>query len=169
MSQDGGKIVSLTHRPLLPPGNTPGTHFCWRLSRPQDHSAIGKMSPSGIVPATFRFVAQPLYHCATAVPIYIYIYIYIYIQYIYIYIYIQYILPAITLRQSYLSAQYIYVFRTVLTANKEYFLAYHELFSLWNRNWFHTSINISIRLFALSTGKIPLEWGKVARVMVKSP
>jgi len=21
-------IVSLTHRPLLPPGNTPGTHFC---------------------------------------------------------------------------------------------------------------------------------------------
>ena len=27
-SQDGGKIVSLTHRPPLPPGNTPGTHFC---------------------------------------------------------------------------------------------------------------------------------------------
>ena len=27
-AQDGGKIVSLTHRPLLPPGNTPGTHFC---------------------------------------------------------------------------------------------------------------------------------------------
>jgi hypothetical protein len=26
--QDGGKIVSLTHRPPLPPGNTPGTHFC---------------------------------------------------------------------------------------------------------------------------------------------
>jgi len=25
--QDGGK-VSLTHRPPLPPGNTPGTHFC---------------------------------------------------------------------------------------------------------------------------------------------
>jgi len=24
---DGGKVVSLTHRPLLPPGNTPGTHF----------------------------------------------------------------------------------------------------------------------------------------------
>ena len=28
MAQDGGKVVSLTHRPLLPPGNTPGTHFC---------------------------------------------------------------------------------------------------------------------------------------------
>jgi len=25
---DGGKIVSLTHRPPLPPRNTPGTHFC---------------------------------------------------------------------------------------------------------------------------------------------
>jgi len=24
----GGKIVSPTHRPPLPPGNTPGTHFC---------------------------------------------------------------------------------------------------------------------------------------------
>ena len=27
-AQDGGKIVSLTHRPPLPPGNTPVTHFC---------------------------------------------------------------------------------------------------------------------------------------------
>ena len=26
--QDGGKVVSLTHPPPLPPGNTPGTHFC---------------------------------------------------------------------------------------------------------------------------------------------
>jgi len=25
--QDGGKVVSLTHRPPLPPGNAPGTHF----------------------------------------------------------------------------------------------------------------------------------------------
>jgi hypothetical protein len=37
-AQDVGKVVSLTHRPSLPPGNTPGTHFCWRLSRPQGHS-----------------------------------------------------------------------------------------------------------------------------------
>jgi hypothetical protein len=28
MAQDGGKVVSLTHRPPLPPGNAPGTHFC---------------------------------------------------------------------------------------------------------------------------------------------
>ena len=27
-AQDGGKVVSLTHRPSLPPGNAPGTHFC---------------------------------------------------------------------------------------------------------------------------------------------
>jgi len=26
-AQDGGKVVSLTHRPPLPPGNTPCTHF----------------------------------------------------------------------------------------------------------------------------------------------
>ena len=42
-AQDGGKVVSLTHRPPLPPGNTPGIHFCWRLSRPQGHSAIGRI------------------------------------------------------------------------------------------------------------------------------
>jgi len=27
-TQDGRKVVSLTHRPPLPQGNTPGTHFC---------------------------------------------------------------------------------------------------------------------------------------------
>ena len=26
--QEGGKVVSLTHRSHLPPGNPPGTHFC---------------------------------------------------------------------------------------------------------------------------------------------
>jgi hypothetical protein len=28
VAQDGGEVVNLTHRPLLPPGNTPGIHFC---------------------------------------------------------------------------------------------------------------------------------------------
>jgi hypothetical protein len=28
MVQNGGKVVSLTHRPPLLPGNAPGTHFC---------------------------------------------------------------------------------------------------------------------------------------------
>ena len=27
-SQDGGKVISLTHRPSLPTGNATGTHFC---------------------------------------------------------------------------------------------------------------------------------------------
>ena len=27
-AQEGGKVVSPMHRPPLPPGNTPGTHFC---------------------------------------------------------------------------------------------------------------------------------------------
>ena len=27
-AQDSGKVVSLTHRPPLPPLNTAGTHFC---------------------------------------------------------------------------------------------------------------------------------------------
>jgi hypothetical protein len=27
-AQDDGKVVSLKHRPSLPPGNAPGTHFC---------------------------------------------------------------------------------------------------------------------------------------------
>ena len=27
-AQDGSKVVRLTHRPPLPSGNAPGTHFC---------------------------------------------------------------------------------------------------------------------------------------------
>jgi len=42
-AQGGDKFVSITHRPHLPPGNSPGTHFCWRLSRPQGHSVIVKI------------------------------------------------------------------------------------------------------------------------------
>ena len=43
VAQNGGKVVSLT--PWLPllPGNTPGTHFCYRLSRPQGHSATRRI------------------------------------------------------------------------------------------------------------------------------
>jgi hypothetical protein len=54
-AQDGGKVVSLTHRPPLPQGRL--------LCRPQGHRAIGSImsvTPSGIELATFRFVAQYL-------------------------------------------------------------------------------------------------------------
>jgi len=44
-AHEGGKVVSPTHRPSLPPGNIPGTHFCWRLSQPQGHSAAGRIMP----------------------------------------------------------------------------------------------------------------------------
>ena len=33
-AQDGGKVVSLTHRPPLPPGNIPGTHLLEAESTP---------------------------------------------------------------------------------------------------------------------------------------
>jgi len=41
--EDGGKVVSLMHQPPLPPGSAPGIHFCYRVSRPEDHSAIGRI------------------------------------------------------------------------------------------------------------------------------
>jgi len=74
-AQDDGKVVNLKHRPPLLPVNAPGTHFCYRLSRSQGHSAIGgilchwkiPMTPAGSEPATVRFVAQHLNHCAIAV------------------------------------------------------------------------------------------------------
>jgi hypothetical protein len=40
---DGGKVVRPTRRPLFTPRKIPGTHFCWRLSRPQGHGAAGRI------------------------------------------------------------------------------------------------------------------------------
>jgi hypothetical protein len=40
---DGGKVVSPTRRPLFTPRKVPDTHFCYRLSRPQGHSAVGRI------------------------------------------------------------------------------------------------------------------------------
>jgi hypothetical protein len=42
-AQDAGKVASFTHRPPLPPENAPGTHFCYRMSGSQGHSAIGRI------------------------------------------------------------------------------------------------------------------------------
>jgi len=70
LALEGCTVVSHTHQLPLPPVNAPGTHFCWRLNRPQGHSAIGRipMKPAGIEQPTYRFVAQHLDHCATAGP-----------------------------------------------------------------------------------------------------
>jgi hypothetical protein len=40
---DDGEVVSLTRRPPFTPRNIHGTHFCYRLSRPQGHSAAGRI------------------------------------------------------------------------------------------------------------------------------
>ena len=40
---EGGKVVSLTHRPPLPPGNISSKHSCFRLSQPQSHRAAGRI------------------------------------------------------------------------------------------------------------------------------
>jgi hypothetical protein len=42
-ANEGGKVVRLTHQPPLPPGNIPGTYFCYMLSQPRGHIAAGRI------------------------------------------------------------------------------------------------------------------------------
>ena len=46
LAHEGGEVVSLTHRPPLPHGNVPGTHFPYGLSRPQGHGMTTVLSNS---------------------------------------------------------------------------------------------------------------------------
>ena len=74
-AQDGGKVVSLTHRPTLPQEIF---LVLFSVRGWVDPSAIVRwewlcqwiipMTPAGIEPSTFQFVAQHINHCATAVP-----------------------------------------------------------------------------------------------------
>jgi hypothetical protein len=66
-AHEGGKVVSPTHRPPLPPGNIPGTHFCWRLSQPQGHSAAGRIVSMKNSSDTIRNRTRDLPTCS-AVP-----------------------------------------------------------------------------------------------------
>jgi hypothetical protein len=62
-AQDGGKVVSLTHRPYLPPGISPGGKYDPRaIARSEGFMSTKISMTSGIEPA------QYLHHCATAVP-----------------------------------------------------------------------------------------------------
>jgi hypothetical protein len=63
------RVYTHTHRPPLPPGNIPGTHFHQGLSPPQGHGTVGRnmslknpVIPPGIDPGTVRLVAQCLNH-----------------------------------------------------------------------------------------------------------
>jgi hypothetical protein len=40
---DGDKVVNHMRRPLFTPRKILGTHFCYRLSRPQGHSEAGRI------------------------------------------------------------------------------------------------------------------------------
>jgi len=37
------RLSALSTGRLYPPGNIPGTHFCYRMSRTQGHSAVGRI------------------------------------------------------------------------------------------------------------------------------
>jgi hypothetical protein len=67
-AQDGSKVVSLKHRPPLPPGNAHGTHFCQRLSRPQGHSVIGRIISMKNSNDTIWNRTSDLPICSTVVP-----------------------------------------------------------------------------------------------------
>jgi hypothetical protein len=89
--REGDEVVSLTHRPPLPPGMflvlifTRGWVDPRAMERSEgDMSMKNKVTPPGIDPGTVRLVAQRLNHYATPGPVwkkrsyYICIYIYIY-------------------------------------------------------------------------------------------
>jgi hypothetical protein len=63
---DGGKVVNPKHRPPLPPEYAPGTHFCQSLSRPQGHSAIGRVMSMKISSDTIWNRTRDLPICSTA-------------------------------------------------------------------------------------------------------
>ena len=71
-AQDGGKVVNLTHRPPLPPRKHSRYSFLLEVESGDRKDFMlmkNPVTPAGIEPGTFRFVAQHLNHCATAAPL----------------------------------------------------------------------------------------------------
>jgi hypothetical protein len=52
-------------RPPFTPRKIPGTHFCWRLSRPQGHSAAGRIWPIEKFNDNIRNRTRDLLACST--------------------------------------------------------------------------------------------------------
>ena len=66
-TRESGKVVSPTHRPPLPPGNIPSTHFCYMLSQLQGHTAAGRFMSMKILNNNFGNRTRDLPTCS-AVP-----------------------------------------------------------------------------------------------------
>ena len=67
-AQEGGKVVSLTHRSLLPPGNPPGTHFCQRLSAIGRIMSMKNSNDTIWNRTSYIPICSAAPYCATAVP-----------------------------------------------------------------------------------------------------
>jgi hypothetical protein len=114
------RLSSLRSGRLYLPENIPGTHFCQRLSRPQGHSAAGRISqwkipktPSGIETATFRLLAQfliQLRHRVPRAPVSCGIQQLIYLP-------ISYSLPTLILSCPFLHNKCVYISRTLVTVS----------------------------------------------------
>jgi hypothetical protein len=63
------RLSALRIGPLYSPGNIPGNHFRWRLSRPQGHSAAGRIKSMKNSSETLGNRTRDLLSCsATAYP-----------------------------------------------------------------------------------------------------
>jgi hypothetical protein len=68
LAHECGTVVTTMHWPPLSPGNIPGAHFCWRLSRPQGHGAAGRIMSRKNSSDTLRTWTHDLPACS-AVPL----------------------------------------------------------------------------------------------------